>query len=128
MWWFIISGLAFLFSLLLNVALLAVLLLAYRHFQHTGNTLTTKVSELSDKLDTVIQKADNILKTTQSTVQNIQERSIKIFGSAESASEEATRKISAIGSSLASIYVAARIAGALRNIMTGYKTEKTRKK
>lgn len=116
-WWLIISGLAFLLSILINVVLVAGLIIGWK-----------KISPLLDKLqgqvDQIGTKVSDIASSAQSTAGLVKDRTVRILGATEEASAEVTRKISAVGASLTTVFVVIRLIGALRGMAGQHKKKK----
>jgi hypothetical protein len=112
--WIIVSGLAFLFSLILNVVLIFVALKAW-------GQIGPLVKDVQGVVKTVGEKANSITTTAKSTVDNISSKTTHILGSAEDASAEVARKVSAASAAITAIFVVTRVVGALRGMQAAKK-------
>jgi hypothetical protein len=104
--WVVVSGLAFLFSLLLNLALVYVVLAK----------VVPLLTQLQHQVKTVGDKAGSITTTAKATVDNIHSKTTQILGGAEEASAEVVRKVSAASAALTAVFVVARLVGAIRGM------------
>jgi hypothetical protein len=107
--WVVVSGLCFLFSLVLNVVLIIVAIMAWKK-------IGPLVGDVQKLVTNVGEKANNITTTAKSTVDNIHNKTTHILGSAEEASAEVARKVSAASAAITAIFVVTRIVGALRGM------------
>jgi hypothetical protein len=95
-----------LFSLLLNAALLYVII----------SKVLPLITDVSKQVHTIGQKVTDITTTAKSTVDTIQGKTVHILGSAEEASVEVAKKVSAASAAITAIYVVTRLVGALRGM------------
>jgi hypothetical protein len=109
MFWVIVSGLCFLLSLILNAVLIFLALKAW-------GQIGPLVKDARDLVHNVGEKATSITTTAKSTVDNISTKTTHILGSAEDASAEVARKVSAASAAITAIFVVTRIVGALRGM------------
>jgi hypothetical protein len=104
--WIVISGLCFLFSLLLNGVLLYVVI----------TKVLPLITDVSKQVSTIGQKVTDITTSAKTTVDTIQGKTVHILGSAEEASVEVAKKVSAASAAITAIYVVTRLVGALRSM------------
>lgn len=109
MFWVIVSGLCFLFTLILNAVLIFVALKAW-------GKIGPLVEDVQKVVHNVGDKATSITTTAKSTVDNIHNKTTQILGSAEDASAEVARKVSAASAAITAIFVVTRVVGALRGM------------
>jgi hypothetical protein len=107
--WVVVSAISFLLSLILNAVLIFV---AIKVWGQVGPL----VKDVKELVQNVGQKATSITTTAKSTVDNIHNKTTHILGSAEEASGEVARKVSAASAAITAIFVVTRIVGALRGM------------
>lgn len=107
LWWFVISGICFLISVLFNVALIVGGIVAW-------GRVSPALSELRQQIHRLGDQTSDIASTAKSTVENVHDRTEQILGSAQEASAVATHRIGAASAALTVIFVAARIAAFMR--------------
>ena len=107
--WVIVSGICFLLSLILNLVLIVVAILAWKKIGPLVSDVRTLVHNVSDK-------ATSITTTAKSAVDNIHSKTTHILGSAEEASVEVARRVSAASTAITAIFVAAKIVGTIRGM------------
>jgi hypothetical protein len=106
------AGVFFVVAVLLNVALLIAVYV-----------LVTKVmpliADLRGQIKTIGDRVSNITAGAQDVVQTVQTRTHQVLGSAEEASAEVARKVSAASAAITAIFVVTRLVGALRGMSGG---------
>ena len=117
MFWVIVSGICFLLSLVLNAVLIFVALKAW-------GKIGPLVDEAQKLVHNVGDKATSITTTAKSTVDNIHNKTTHILGSAEEASAEVARKVSAASAAITAIFVVTRVVGALRGMQAAQSGKK----
>src|ERR1051326_1928434 len=113
-WWLVLSGLAFLFSFLLNLALIFGGMAVWRKL---GPLLT----EARDQVKRIGDKAADITTTAKNTVETVHDRTEQILGTAQEASANTVQKIGAASTALTAIFVVLRIASYARSLSANKK-------
>lgn len=113
-WWIVVSGLAFLISILLNAALIVGGIIAWGK---VGPLLT----EARDQVKRLGDRAADITATAKSTVDTVHDRTEQILGTAQEASSTAVQKIGAASTALTTIFVVLRIASYARSLTANKK-------
>lgn len=108
-WWVWISGITFALSLVLNIVLIVAVVM-------TLKTVLPMVNDVKAKVNDITTKVDGITTNVKSTVDNIHVKTTRILGSAEEASAEVTRKVSAASAAITAIFVVTRLVGAIRGM------------
>jgi len=108
-WWVWLSGATFLLSTVLNIVLIVAIIQVLR-------TVLPMVKEVKSQVQSITTKVDGITTNVKSTVDNIHVKTTQILGSAEEASAEVTRKVSAASAAITAIFVVTRLVGAVRGM------------
>jgi hypothetical protein len=108
LWWLILSGAAFLVSVLLNVALIIGGLMIW-------GKLGPLLSEARDQVKRIGDKASDITTTAKTTVDIVQQRTGQILGTAQEASTDMVQRIGAASTALTAIFVVLKVANYARN-------------
>jgi hypothetical protein len=108
-WWIVVSGIAFLASILLNVALIIG---GFVMWGKLGPLLT----EARDQVKRIGDKAADITTTAKNTVDSVQQRTGQILGSAQEASAGAVQKLGAASTALTALFIVLRVASYARDI------------
>jgi len=107
--WLWISGLSFGFSLILNIVLIIAV-------WKVISTVLPLVNDLKTQITTITTKVDGIATNVKSTVDNIHTKTTAILGTAETASAEVTKKVSAASAAITAIFVVTRLVGAIKGM------------
>src|SRR5690349_4354643 len=97
-WWIVVSGLAFLISILLNAALIIGGVVVW-------GKLGPLLTEARDQVKRIGDKAADITTTAKSTVDTVHDRTEQILGTAQDASANAVQRIGAASTALTAIFV-----------------------
>jgi hypothetical protein len=108
-WWLAVSGMAFITSVLLNVALIIG---GFVLWGKLGPLLT----EAREQVKRVGDKAAEVTATAKSTVDAVQERTGQILGTAQEASAGAVQKIGAASTALTALFVVLRVVSYARAV------------
>jgi len=108
-WWVWMSGITFGLSLILNIVLIVAVVMVLK-------TVLPMVNDVKAKVNDITTKVDGITTNVKSTVDNIHVKTTRILGSAEEASAEVTRKVSAASAAITAIFVVTRLVGAIRGM------------
>src|SRR5262249_12507578 len=96
--WLVVSGLAFLSSLLLNVGLIIGGIVVW-------GKLGPLPTEARDQVKRIGDKAADITTTAKNTVETVHDRTEQILGTAQEASANTVQKIGAASTALTAIFV-----------------------
>lgn len=111
-WWIGWTGAAFIVSLVMNVAvIISVGVLVLK--------ILPLISMLQREIKSVSGKVDSITTNVKDTVDNIHSKTTQILGTAEEASAEVTRKVSAASAAITAIFIVTRLVGAVRGMQQG---------
>ncbi len=113
-WWIVFSGLAFLTSFLLNIALIIGGVLVW-------GKLRPLLTEARDQVKRIGDKANDITTTAKSAVDTVQSRTGQILGTAQEASTDVLQKIGAASTALTALFVVFRIASFARSLSSNDK-------
>lgn len=108
-WWIWVSGATFVLSLVLNVVLIVAVVMVLK-------TVLPLVKDVKGKVDSITTKVDGIATNVKSTVDTVHTKTTQILGSAEEASAEVTKKVSAASAAITAIFVVTRLVGAIRGM------------
>ena len=112
-WWMWLSGATFLLSIVLNLVLIVAIVQVLR-------TVLPMVKDVKAQVQSITTKVDGITTNVKSTVDNIHIKTTHILGSAEEASAEVTRKVSAASAAITAIFVVTRLVGAIRGMQADH--------
>jgi hypothetical protein len=106
------AGVFFVVAVLLNIGLLIAVYM-----------LVTKVmpliNDLRGQVKSVGERVSNITASAQETVHTVQTRTHQVLGSAEEASAEVSRKVSAASAAITALFVVTRLVGVIRGMSGG---------